>query len=257
MNCVHVSRRFVRNSNWKNWPNNWLPFTWKRPDLQPGYFDTGDRVEGLTRPDPQLPQSRVVGEALRELRTEAAGARGQPEPGELSDEVRRQFTVEFSARKPVADRHIAQQVTELSDRLDANTLAGSIVRMTYRIRNSRQVLRDTPNDVRSKVNICWWSDKRLKRLIELHRYDRAEFDRLVEALQLDRPKFVLDGKMFERVQRKRELRQMTDEYCERLRKEKLDAYQKELAEQQPQFEKEREDAQLWIQQQMQTLRPRD
>ena len=238
--CIHIQRRFARHRSWKCWPNDWLPFTWKRPEQQPGYFDTGDQVEGVEPLDPKLFRNAAVAAAYDELK-------------DVPEEVRRQFTFEFTPRKQKVDQQIEQSVLRHSKHLDHHTLAGSVARMTYRIRNSRFVLRNTPNDVLSKINICWWSDKRLKRMIDLHKFDRNEFDRLMKELKVNAPQFVLDGKLFQRIERKRELRRLTDEYCQELKKEKLDAYHQQLKEQQQQFLKEKQSTEEWVEEQTQQL----
>lgn len=246
VSCLVIPRRFVRKGNWKTWPNDWLPFTWKRPELQPGYFSTGDMVEGIDRPDKSSVADYATKQALRECDTL-----------NLPESVRRQFTNEFVPRKQLVERQIQKAMLQVSGDLDETTLAGGIARMSYRIRNSRHQIRTTPNDVLSKVATNWWYGKRFKRLIALHRVDRAEFDRIVAELKLELPNFVLDGKLFQRIERKRELRRLTDQYCEKLKKEKLDAYEQQLKARQHEFLIKKAETQKWIENEMQNLNLND
>jgi hypothetical protein len=240
--CVLIPRRFVRKGNWKTWPNDWLPFTWKRPEQQPGYFDTGDLVEGIDKPNKQNPANYATQQALKEC-----------ESLNLSEEVTRMFTNEFVSRKKLVDRHVQDKTLKVSGNLDRTTLAGSIVRMTYRIRNSRHVIRSTPNDVLSKVSTNWWNGKRMKRLIDLYKFDRAEFERLVQELRLDLPEFVLNGKMYQRIERKRELRRLTDEYCAKLKSDKLAEYEQQLKSKQEEFLRRKAETNKWIESELQQL----
>lgn len=241
--CTIITKRFVRSGRWKSWPNDWLPFTWKRPEQQPGYFDTGDTVEGIPAPKKEDFVNHATQLAVQECKSM-----------NLSEEILRLFTNEFAKRQQKVHCKIEQNVYGLSGGLDSTTLAGGIVRMTYRIRNSRDNIRKHPNDVLSKIMTNWWSGKRLKRLVQLYKMDRQEFDRIVKELQLDLPQFGYDHKLFERIERKRELRRLTDEYCAKIKKERLEAYEKELKAEQQAFLRRKAETEQWIESEMQKLK---
>ena len=49
----HESRRFGRNiRKWHTWPNDFLPFKWNRPVVDPPYLRTGDSVRDIGKWNP-------------------------------------------------------------------------------------------------------------------------------------------------------------------------------------------------------------
>ena len=51
----HESRRYAgrRNRKWHHWPNDFLPFKWERPKLDPPYLRTGDAARDIGQWDPK------------------------------------------------------------------------------------------------------------------------------------------------------------------------------------------------------------
>lgn len=82
---------------------------------------------------------------------------------------------------------------------------------------------DAPRKIRQSAFV----NKRGVLLKELYYQDRARFDHIVKVLGITYtpPKL---GERYLKPQRKREIRRLTKEYCDRLKSEKLDAYHEEL-----------------------------
>lgn len=92
--------------------------------------------------------------------------------------------------------------------------------------------------------------KRFKFLNELYKLDRPTYERVKEKLALD---FTPPPPFFELrddFERKRDIRRVSDEYCKKLKDEKIDKLKKKLKEEQKVFAKEKEEKQKWIDEQM-------
>lgn len=127
-----------------------------------------------------------------------------------------------------------------------STVAGRIVNYTYQIRKGRQILRDQPNNVHQKILVNKWATKRLKYLIELNKFDGELYRKLLHELEVEEPHLVMGEYRLQRIERKRELRRLTKEYCDEIVQRRMQAYHNQLKEQQKLFEKEKDEFNEWM-----------
>lgn len=176
------------------------------------------------------------------------------EVGDVPPEIRNLFTYEYLRRTENAGEYREDQILEKSNNtLGMSSVTGRIVNYTYKIRAGRKILRDEPNNVLQKILVNRWNSKRLKYLVELHKFDGVEFKKLLEALQVEEPHLVMGGIRLERIERKKELRRLTREYCDNIVKRRMEAYHEKLKEQQKLFENEKEEFNEWLAKTMKEL----
>lgn len=125
-----------------------------------------------------------------------------------------------------------------------------IANYTSRIRSCVEVLRAIPNDAMSKFVIMIYKKKRTKLLNELYRMDRKRYDVLIKELTIGHVPGIPGVMQTHRVFRKASLRKLTDEYCHKMKKEKLEAYHEKLKQQQEPFMQKAEETKKWIEDEM-------
>lgn len=122
-----------------------------------------------------------------------------------------------------------------------------IAHFTSIIRQLQEAVRYSQrNDVAAKVTINSFKLKRHRFLNELYRINRERYNNVINTLSIKHEKTVPGVPQNPRLSRKGVLRSLTAEYCEHIRKEKLEAYHEELKKQQPLFEAEKEKTSKWI-----------
>ena len=126
-----------------------------------------------------------------------------------------------------------------------------IANYTSKLRQLKEVIYDQPNNAYVKVLVNHYKLKRIKLMNQLSRMDATRYHALVKDLGIDyRPG--IPGVIFpERIERKKSLRRLTDEYCRNMKRKKLEAYQAKLKAQQEPFLKEAEEKRKWIEEEMQ------
>lgn len=169
------------------------------------------------------------------------------EVGDVPPEIQNLFTYEYQRRAENTSEFREDQILEKANNtLGMSTVAGRIVDYTYKIRKGRKILRDEPNNVMQKILVNKWATKRLKYLVELHKYDGAGFHKLLEVLEVEEPHLVMGDKRLHRIERKKELRRLTSEYCDNIVKRRMQAYHDKLKEQQKLFEQEKDEFNEWM-----------
>lgn len=176
------------------------------------------------------------------------------EVGDVPPEIRNLFTNEHQRRLTNTIEFREDQILEKSNSsLGMATVAGRIVNYTYQIRKGRKILREEPNNVQQKILVNIWATKRLKYLVELHKFDGELYKRLLRELEVEKPHLVMGENRLHRIERKRELRRLTKEYCDGIVQRRMQAYHDKLKEQQKLFEKERGEFNEWMLKTMQEL----
>lgn len=201
--------------------------------FNPGYFDTGDRIEKIEQFDKsQIP--KAYRDAINEV-------------GDVPIEIQNLFTYEFLNRSKNTDDYRLEKIVEISNTtIGLESLAGKIVNNTFKIRKGRQLLREQPNNVGLKILVNRWNTKRLKYLIELKKFDAIEYDKLLDKLEIDKPTLVMGEKKANRIERKKELRRLTKEYCDKIIEKRMNDYHIKLKEQQKILEKDKKEFEEWL-----------
>ena len=126
------------------------------------------------------------------------------------------------------------------------SIAGKVVNYTHKIRKGRQILREDPNHVGQKILVNRWNTKRLKYLIELRRFDKIEYENLLAKLKVDEPLLVMGEVKHNRIERKKELRRLTKEYCDKIIDKRMNDYHQKLKEQQKIYENDKKEFEKWM-----------
>lgn len=126
-----------------------------------------------------------------------------------------------------------------------------VARYTSIIRSFVEIVKDiAPNDTRSKQVIVRNSHWRDKYLQMLWRIDRERYEILKRELNIDHKPGLPGAVRNPLIFRKPTLRKLTIDYCDKLRKDKMDEYHAELKAKQEEFKKEKEETLKWIENQM-------
>ena len=228
----------VRNKRSKKrlyWPTNWLPFTWDFPEKPIAIFDTGDHEE-------------KVEDYLNTDKTYKKGYEFLADRDDIPESVKFLFRLS-NARRNEITAYINEDRTGKVRRNPYDRVSHEyrIARFTSIIRQLQEAVRyNQPNDVAAKVTINSFKLKRHRFLNELYRMNRERYNIIVDALNIKHEKTVPGVPQNPRLSRKGVLRSLTAEYCENIRKQKLEAYHEELKKQQPLFEAEKEKTLKWI-----------
>lgn len=229
-----VSVRHKRAKKRLYWPTDWLPFTWEFPERPVGYFNTGDSEEKL---------ETYLGENVYKKGYEFLNDRK-----DVPESVKLLFKLSNSNRKEITafvDELRTHKVRR--NEVDTSSHEFKIARYTSLIRQLQEHLKnESPNDVMSKMICNKCKLKRHRRLNELYRMDRTRYNLVIEKLNIKHETTQPGVPQNPLLSRKGVLRSMTAEYCENVRKTKLEAYHEELKKQQPSFEKEKAETSKWI-----------
>ena len=177
------------------------------------------------------------------------------EVGNVPDEIKNLLTYEFHRRASnTTDYRFNQIFKQSNSELGMQSIGGRIVSYTYKIRKGRKLLREQPNNVGLKILVNIWSSKRLKYLIELNKFDKEKYKKLLNELEIDEPTLVIGGIRCQKITRKNELRRLTKEYCDNIIEGRLNAYHKKLKEEQKLFVQEKSKFEEWMNKQMEELK---
>jgi len=214
-----------------------LPFYWEKPEPTPGFFNGGDLETGIPQHDPATFKSRVY-ELSKELKD-------APEP------VRRLYTLELARRKEITDWFLEETTSEYRRHVfffDVSSLEYRIAHLTVRIRSNQEIIKPLWRHSYLRAMVNGKIFKRNSFLIRLYYLDREAYHRICKSLNINHriPKL---GEIELPIFRKRELRRITKEYCEKMRADKLNKYHEHLKQEQAIFEEERRKIMEWIEQQ--------
>ena len=209
--------------------------------MSKGYFSTGDRIEKIELFDKSaMPKAHQ--DAIKEV-------------GDVPKEIQNLLTYEFYRRRENAKEFREEQVkNRSSNAVGIEWYKGRVIDYTYKIRKGRQMLRDCPNDVYTKTKVSHWNNQRFSMLIELYKYDKEDYYKLLKELEVDEPKMVMGDILTTRIERKKELKRLTKEYCDKLVQDKLKAYHDKLKERQRVFENELAEFEGWSTKMMKELK---
>lgn len=206
-----------------------------------GYFATGDHIEKIETFDKFL-MPKAHEEAINEV-------------GDVPKEIRKMLTYEFERQYPNTKEYRDEKVLELSNSaLGTESIKGKIANYTLKIRKGRKLLREQPNQVGVKIMTNYWRNKRMRYLCLLSKFDMDGYKQLCKDLQIDELELTVGEQLQFRIERKRELRRLTKEYCDEIIKTRLNKYHEKLKEQQESFEKEKTDFEKWMHKTMDDLK---
>lgn len=154
-----------------------------------------------------------------------------------NDVVKKLFTLEFAPRSEIVKSYKQEMVKRVQRHpLDEDSIEVKIAAWTGSIRSMQETMNQYKRDQVLKVHLKELIDKRKKRLKFLRQWDYKKFEWLIEKLNIVYKPSPLDAHP---VTRKDSLRKLTKQYCDNLRNEKLEAYKKQLQEEQPKFLEEK------------------
>lgn len=153
------------------------------------------------------------------------------------DVVKKLFTVGFAPRAELIRSYRHEMVDRVKRHtLDNESIEVKIASWTGAIRSMQDNLEKDPQNKVLKVRLKELIDKRKKRLKFLRMWDYKKFEWLIEKLNIVYKPTPLDVSP---VTRKDSLRKLTKIYCDKVRNEKLEAYKKQLEQEQPVFLQEK------------------
>ncbi|XP_076652537.1 28S ribosomal protein S15, mitochondrial [Halictus rubicundus] len=156
---------------------------------------------------------------------------------DASSIVKKMFSVEFqhgsAARNLKREKTMALVKRHASDR---GSVESSIAAMTSEIHHMQEYFKDQPRNRKAKVFLKELIEKRHKQLKLLRKWDYRRFEWILERLNLVyKPMPVKLGM----VTRKDSIRKLTQDYCDKIVQDKIDAYKAEMRVQQKIFFREK------------------
>lgn len=200
-----------------------LKIKWVRPEKIPCHMP---EKSGDLQPMPEVDQTQYALDFKKSKELEDA-----------DDLVKRLFTLRFQPRRKTTQVYIRGVVGDVRRHAnDKGSIEARIARWTGAIRSLQALTDRFPMNTGLRVNIKELVDKRKKHLKYLRRWDYKKFEWLLESLGLVYKPPVSE---FQRVTRKESLRKLTRTYCDDIVSDRLDAYRRQLEEQQPAFLQEK------------------
>jgi hypothetical protein len=235
---IQSTKRYYRKA-YKLWPNDWLPFKWERPVEKMVFLETGDPEEPVTC-DPKLPRPGF--EFLKERK-------------EVPDEVKKLFEMGMFERGHIRRLLKNEKMNSMQRHpFDIMSNEALIAKYTAQVRSYQDQLRNiNPHDIRAKKRALHCHRKRKSLLNELYRQNRERYEVVTRVLNIDHKPSTPGAFEDVPIQRKKELRRLTNEYCDNIRKERLEEYHETLKQQHQDFLEEKAKNEKWIQEQMTAL----
>lgn len=156
---------------------------------------------------------------------------------DASDIVKKMFTVGFQHRTAVRDLK-REKTMELVKRhgSDRGSVEASIAAMTSEIQHVQEHYKRHPRNRISKVFLKELIEKRNKQLKLLRKWDYKRFEWILERLNLV---YKPAPEKLGMVSRKESIRKLTQEYCDKIVKDKIDAHKEEIKVQKKIFYREK------------------
>ncbi|KAF6204975.1 hypothetical protein GE061_019142 [Apolygus lucorum] len=192
-----------------------LPIKWVRPEKIPCYKP---EKSGDLEPVMELDVKSLTPLEFRD----------SEELKSADEQVKRLFTLEFfpytKTREVLKEEYMSKVKRHL---LDESSPEARISRFTANIRALQAQYEKNPRNKEMKVRLKQKIDKRKRLLLELREQDYKCYEYLLEKLNLEYKPYP-PKTVYMRVERKRSLRMLTDEYCDKIIKSRLDDYKKQL-----------------------------
>ncbi|OQR68461.1 28S ribosomal protein S15 [Tropilaelaps mercedesae] len=212
----------------------YLPFEWDYPKKKNPLTLSGDRTMDYGFREELLNRPKLAFAKLPELE-------------KAPEEMKKIFSIGFATKKEQRDS-IKDEFLNLVRRhpYDKSSLEYKIAQRTFNLRSFNEYL-TTNNfrDRRMKAKLLETMAGRNKLLNRLYRLDEERYNFLKEVLQIDYTPAPLH-RCPPKHSRKGTLRQMTAEYAEKMKAEKMQAYHDKLKQFQKEFEVEKREAEEWI-----------
>lgn len=243
-----VSRRYSRRkSNYKFWPNDWVPFHWSRPEKKPGWHNPEDLVP-LENPKPDQLQTEVrYSDELRQL--------GVDNP------LRKIYSLDHAKRSQHNKSQVESYMRELGlvHEVDyTNSLEAKIINLTFTLRQMIENVETTQTNQDGRFNghirdaAHRVKNRRYRYLCDLKELHSERYQRIIEALKLE-PKENKINVPYVRPWRKKQLRALTIEYSKDMVEKKVDEFMKSIEIEKKNFEKEKQETLRWIEEQEKLL----
>lgn len=200
-----------------------LKIKWVRPEKIPC---TKPQKSGDLEPITEVPSKEYLCDFKNSKELENA-----------SDIVKKLFSLEFAPRSEIVRAYKEEMISKVRRHpLDKDSIEVKIAGWTGTIRSMQETLEQYPRDPILKKHLKELIDKRKKRLKFLRMWDYKKFEWLIEKLNIVYKPCPLENYP---VTRKESLRKLTKIYCDDVKTKKLDAYKKQLQEEQPAFLREK------------------
>lgn len=235
-----TSKRFVRKKViLKSWPNDWVPFHWKRPEKVPGYLNAGDLVD-LPQPSQEDIQVNV---------------RNSQEIAKLSvdDPKRKIFSLDHARRshhnKALVDHHM-RRLGLIHEVEYNNSLEAQIINNTFALRHAYEMIKTSGGtDGRFNAHHRQFANdvkyRRYRLLCDLKELHMDRWQRLIKELDIEPPENKINVK-FVRPFRKKQMRLLAESYARDMKEKKVEEYMKALEKEKVEFEEEKKETLKWI-----------
>ncbi|XP_065348004.1 small ribosomal subunit protein uS15m [Cloeon dipterum] len=230
---VNAPRRLTNLLELSQWSRGLktVHLEWKRPEKLGSIHP---KNSGDLEPLPELDKSEVFQEF------KDAGI----DIEKMSQEQRKLYTLGFL---PAMYAHRTQLQNALSKvqrhQFDTDSIEAKIARATVNIRRLQNMLAQEPRNKKQKVFLKELIDKRKSMLNKLREADYKRFEWLIEQLNIEyRPQ----PENTARITRKNSLRMLTEEYCDKVKNDRLEALKKKMQVEKEKFEIEKKQILEWI-----------
>ncbi|XP_031841078.1 28S ribosomal protein S15, mitochondrial [Nomia melanderi] len=156
---------------------------------------------------------------------------------DANDFVKKMFSLEFHPRREVRNLK-REKIMALVKRheLDRGSTESAIAAMTSEILYIQEYMKEHPYNKQTKRFLKELVERRKKYLRHLRKWDYRRFEWVLERLNLV---YKPDPAQLGTVSRKDSIRLLTQEYCDKLVQDKLNAYKAELKAKQKEFYREK------------------
>jgi len=209
-----------------------LPIKWLRPEKIPCYKP---EKSGDLAPLEEIDKKRLALEFQDCKELEMA-----------NEHVKKLFTLEFLPYEKTVESLRKDYMDKVRrHNLDTQSPEARLAKMTADIRDMQRRLEEFPLDKHTKVRLKETIDKRKRHLKRMRELDYKCFEWALEQLDLVYKPFP-PKTVYQRIERKRSLRALTQEYCDNMVQGRLNEYRESLKAQQEGFLEEKLQKLKWI-----------